>query len=38
MVRKLVLQIIASSAFSAPPIEFRAQTIKVVEVYDVNSI
>jgi hypothetical protein len=34
MVRRLILQLIASSAFSAPPIELRAEPIKVVEVYD----
>lgn len=38
MVRRVILQLIASSVFSAPPIELRARTIKVVEVYDDNSV
>jgi hypothetical protein len=36
MVKRLILNIIASSVFSAPPIELRAQSIKVVEIYDDN--
>ena len=34
MVKRLILNIIASSVFSTPPIELRAQAIKVVEIYD----
>jgi hypothetical protein len=37
MVKKLILQIIASSVFSAPPVELHAQTVNVVEIYDDNS-
>jgi len=38
MVKRLILNIIASSVFSAPPMELRAQAIKVVEIYDDNSV
>jgi len=37
MVKRLILQLIASSVFSTPPIELQAQPIKVVEIYDDNS-
>jgi len=37
MVKRLILQIIASSVFAAPPVELQAQPIKVVEIYDDNS-
>jgi len=38
MVKRMILQLIASSVFSTPPIDLRARSIKVVEVYDDNPV